>query len=60
MALWIKFLQAGAQHPHGLPADVQCSLMSGAIDPQRQAAGNHKSALGKVAGKGRSGVERRA
>ncbi|MOA05485.1 hypothetical protein D3C78_1250860 [compost metagenome] len=57
MPLWIKFLQASSQHRDRLPIDIQRSLMGGTVDPQSQAAGDHKSTLCQVPGKGGSSVQ---
>jgi len=51
VALWIKFLQACAEHANGAPCDLQCRPMSGAIDAQGQPAGDGETGLRQAAGK---------
>lgn len=59
MALWIKFLQASAEHPDRLPANVQCALVRGPVNAQRQPAGDDKTGPRQTLRKRRSGVQSR-
>ncbi|MNQ62301.1 hypothetical protein D3C85_766410 [compost metagenome] len=55
----IQAFEAGAEHRHGGAADLQCTEMGGAVDAQRQPAGDHEAAAGQAAGESRSTVQSR-
>ncbi|MNI34749.1 hypothetical protein D3C73_887480 [compost metagenome] len=60
VALWIKIFQAGAEHADGMPANIQCRLMCGGIDTQRQATGDDKTGAGQTARERSGGVHARS
>ncbi|MCY1433587.1 hypothetical protein D9M71_496190 [compost metagenome] len=59
VALGIDALETGAEHRHGGAAGRQGALVGGAVDAQRQPAGDHEAAAGQAAGEGRGGIQSR-